>query len=133
MVNRSSEIKDYQQAVDHYWTLHPDIFDIIDRCELHQNHVPDELYGHGELSIELWLRPTEDDAYDLRRLHVSFFDVHALELHLGGFTPSLSLNIRSIRKDQLEGLNYAVSGSLGSTLSFYCKDFEAKLEEAVLR
>jgi hypothetical protein len=118
---------DYERALEHYQSLDPTLFDVLDRFEVCQNHSSeDEQY---EISLEIRLRSLENEEDDLRRLRLSFSGVRNLKVDFQGFMHFPLINIRSIRHYQWEKLNYEVEDAENNTFSFVCKDFEAFLEK----
>ena len=118
---------DYERALEHYRSLEPTLFDVLDRFEVRQPHKSeDEQY---EISLEIRLRSLENEEDDLRRLRLIFYGVRNLKVDFQGFTHFSLINIRSIRHYQWEKLNYEVEDAENNTFSFVCKDFEAHLEK----
>ncbi|MFH1158015.1 MAG: hypothetical protein V1721_03915 [Pseudomonadota bacterium] len=62
-------------------------------------------------------------------LHLDFIGVR--EFHLGTFddlrVKHLTIDIRSIKSDQLEGLNYHIVENEENAVSFLCRDFSAEI------
>jgi len=114
-------------AVDRYWALRPATFAILDKLELRQTHPAEQL--PPELSLEMWLYPESNEYDDRYRLRLSFFGVEVLKLQPQGLVQFGPLAIKSMRDYGWEHLKYQVEDSESNQLSFYCKSFEARIEE----
>ncbi|GCE23255.1 hypothetical protein [Dictyobacter kobayashii] len=94
------------KALDHYLSLHPTFFDVLDRFNLRQQERWTDTYSSEYvLSLELWLSTGVSD--DHRRLRLVFDGVQQLRLEAGGYL-TLPLAIRSLHNDQWETLRYRV-------------------------
>jgi hypothetical protein len=123
-----STMEHSDKALDHYWSLDPTSFDLLERFDLRQQEIGIDTYSSKYvLSLELWLRTGRSD--DQRRLHLIFDDVQQLHLKAGGGYLTLPLVIRSLRQDQWEYLRYRVMDREEETLSLYSRRFEAHLLE----
>lgn len=116
---------EYEKALEYYQSLTPTLFDILDHFEVRQPHQSqDEEY---EVSLEIQLRPLENEEEDPRRLRLSFFGVRNLTVNFQGFMHFSLIRIRLIRHYQWEKLNYEVEDAEKHTFSFVCKEFKASL------
>lgn len=127
---------EHDPAIAHFLSLHPALFDVLDTMQIRQTELP-ESYQSGEpyeveLVVELWLRVLMDEYEDRRRLHMTFYGVDQLKLRTGKTINGVEIVIRSIKNDQWEKLRYAVFEKEQSQmgLSFYCRGFEATIEES---
>jgi len=122
---------DHDKILEHYESLDPTRFDILDKFEVHQpRRSGDEQHI---VSLQLWLRMLENEDDDLRRLRVSFSGVRNLKVDFQGFMHFPRIHIRSIHHYQWEKLNYEVEDVENRTFSFVCAAFEASLEKVVLK
>lgn len=115
------------EAIHRYWSLNPKLFPVLDKLELYQKST-----GNSQahmLVLELWLRVSENEEDDLRRLHLSFHHVSELKMHPHGFIQISFLEITSIKDYQWENLKYRVHDAEGDQLSFYCHQFEVNVVE----
>jgi hypothetical protein len=122
-------MKQSDKALDYYFSLQPDFFDVLARFDLQQHEIWIDTYSSKYvLSLELWLRTGIYD--DPRRLRLIFNDIQQLrfEAKAGYFT--LPLTINSLRKDQWEYLRYHVSDRKEKIISFYSQGFEAQIIKA---
>jgi hypothetical protein len=111
--------------IDHYYSLDPKRFSILERFEVRQNHPVGE---QPEISLKIELSsPIENEE---RKLLLSFFCVRGLR-----FTQEASsllqltlITIESIRRDGWEGLHYQAREEEEDSLYLYCRDFSASLE-----
>lgn len=116
------------KALDHYFSLHPDAFDVLDRFDLRQHEIWTDTYSSKYvLSLDIWLRIGISD--DLRQLRLIFNDVQQLRFEAKAGYLTLPLTIRPLREAQWEYLRYRVSDREEKVLSFYSRDFEAQLIE----
>ena len=115
------------EAIHRYWALRPATFALLDKLELRQTHPAEQV--PPELSLEVWLYPESNEYDDRYRLRVSFFGVEVLKLQPQGLVQFGPLAIKSIRDYGWEHLKYQVEDSESNQLSFYCKSFEARIEE----
>jgi hypothetical protein len=106
-------------AIEHYWSLRPTRFPSLERLVVFQDTVEED---PPFLSLELELVGT-----DTQSLHIVFRRVQDLKMHFPGGHRQVFLEITSIRDYQWEGLRYHVVDE-EPQLSFYCRDFEAKLK-----
>ncbi len=114
------------EAVEHFLSLNPTLFDVLDRFEVRQT-APEE-GSEVELIVEIWLRVLLDEEEDRRRLHLTFVGVRDLKFETQGLVNGLELSVYSIKNYQWEGLRYEVRDEESAiTLSFYCWHFEADL------
>lgn len=127
---------DHDPAIAHYHALNPGyLFDVLDMLQIRQTELPEqyqsaELY-EVEIVIELWLRVLVDEYEDKRRLHLTFYGIQCLELSSAGVVNGAEIVIHSIKHYQWEKLNYHVYDQRNQiNLSFYCRGFDAILEEA---
>ncbi len=116
---------EYEKALAYYQSLNPTLFNILDRFEVRQSHQSqNEMY---EVSLEIRLRPLENEEDDPRRLRLSFFGVRNLTVNFQGFMHFSLIRIRLIRHYRWEKLNYEVEDAENHTFSFVCKQFTASL------
>ena len=115
---------DADDKVAQFISLKPTTFHRVVLLEVRQGSMEDEYETH----LKMELRPS--DPQDKRRLILSCEGVRTMNL----VTPDdslfyfVSLQIRSIREDQWEGLNYKVyEDEQDSEFMFYCYDFTAKV------
>ena len=116
------------KALDHYLSLNPTVFDVLDRFEFRQQERWIDTYCSKYVYIlEFWLSSGSSD--DPRRLHLLFDDVQQLrfEARVGPLT--LPLVIRSLQHDQWEYLRYRVIDREEEILAFYSRGFAAELIE----
>lgn len=114
------------KAVEHYLSLNPTLFDVLDKFEVRQERPDEDEDSRFEMVVEIWLRILLDAEEDRRRLRLIFFGVRDLKFHAQGLVNGLELSIYSIKDYQWEGLRYAVHDDESLTpLSFYCWRFEA--------
>lgn len=113
------------EVIDKYWSFNPRLFSILDRLEMYQKSTG-ESPAHM-LSLKIWLRASEDESDDLRRLYLSFDTVSELKINPRSFIQIPVLDIVSIKEYQWEGLKYRVADTEENQLSFYCKQFEVTL------
>ena len=112
------------EAIEHYYSLHPADFHALVRLELRQ--VPG--CETPELLMEIELRANEDA--DTRRLILSFGGVKNLK-----FIPPQDsvlyfsfIDVASIRNRQWENVNYHVfETEQDADFSFICRDFSARV------
>lgn len=122
---------DHEKIIEHYKSLDPTRFDILDKFEVYQpRRSGDEQHV---IELQIWLRMLENEDDDLRRLRLSFSGVRNLKVDFQGFIHFSQINIRSIHHYQWEKLNYEVKDEENRTFSFVCASFEASLEEVVLK
>lgn len=112
--------------IEHYYTLKPTRFTVLDRLELSQAVPPRQ--SPSDLSLQIVLRSGKNT--DDSRLCLSFSGVVSLRLvPASSFVQFPFLDIRSIGDRHWENLRYEVEDAEGNSLSFFCKDFEATLGE----
>jgi hypothetical protein len=111
-----------------YDAAKPQLFGVIERLEV---AIADPMrYPASENDLLLECRPL--DAADRARMTLRFQRVRNLRIvqpwmtmfQIGG------LRIRSVKADQLEGINYQVSEPEYESIAFVCSDFECVLSEA---
>lgn len=114
------------EAVEHFLSLNPPLFDVLDRFEMRQT--PPEEGAEVELIVEIWLRVLLDEEEDRRRLHLTFVGVRDFKFQTQGLVNGLELSVYSIKNYQWEGLKYEIHDEESAiTLSFFCWRFEADL------
>lgn len=118
---------EYEEAICQYWSFNPKLFSVLDKLQLHQKSTG-ESPAHM-LVLELWLRVSENEEDDLRRLHLSFHNVSELKIQPPGCIQIPFLEITSIKDYQWENLKYRVHDAEGNQLSFYCNQFEVNVIE----
>jgi hypothetical protein len=117
------------KALNHYFSLQPNSFDMLARFNLQQHEVWIDTYSSKYiLSLEIWLRTGIHD--DTRQLRLIFNDIQRLRFEAKAGYLTLPLTIRSLRKDQWEYLRYHVTDREDEILSFYSQGFEAQLIKA---
>ena len=117
---------DKDELVDHYWSLRPTLFNVLDVMRLHQRKLDED--APVRLELELVLRLFEQENDDRERLHLVFFGVTDLKFSGTGLVVFPLLEIFSIRDFQWERLKYRVKEIENGELSFYCESFTATLE-----
>ncbi len=110
------------ETIASYYALHPISFHALERLEIRQ-WMRD---GVHEITLEIELRAK--DAADNRRLALTFDGVSILKYVPSPGELAFFLEIISIRERQWEVINYRVFESEQDTeLSFFCRDFSAKI------
>ncbi len=117
---------DKDELIDHYWSLRPTLFNVLDVMRLHQRKLDED--APVRLELELVLRAFEQESDDRERLRLVFFGVTDLELSGTGFVVFPLLEIFSIQDFQWEHLKYRVKETENGELSFYCESFTATVE-----
>ena len=115
--------------IEHYYSLDPKRFSILERFEVRQNHPPGE---QPEISLKIELSsPIENDE---RRLLLSFFYVRGLSFTqeasslLQMTLLTIESILESIRREGWEGLHYQAREEEEDSLFLYCREFSASLE-----
>jgi hypothetical protein len=108
--------------LEQYYTLRPADFGFLECLELRQSVRPEEWSG-----FTLTLRLRSSTAPEAKSLILTFTGVQDLRVgSLEGLVRFL-VEIRSIREQQMEGLNYKVVEKEHNAFSFFCSSFFATL------
>ena len=81
--------------------------------------------GGYQLNVTLVLRGSAEDPSVLR---IQFVDVRSLKLETPGTLDCLLFKIYDVRDQQWEGVAYKVREDEHDYISFYCREFSARLE-----
>ena len=110
-----------------YYTLKPHKYSVLESLELKQ--IADHASG-----FDLFLRLSSSSTAIPESLHIKFEGIR--ELNVGSIdrlrVRHLQIDIRSIREDQLENLNYKVIENEENVFSFLCNRFEASIIKATV-
>ncbi len=117
---------EHDEAIRQYLSLSPRRFAVLEEVEVRQRSTGGA--PATELTLELWLRASENEDADSQRLYLSFENVSELKINSRGFFQIPLLEIVSIRDSQWEGLKYRVADTEENQLSFYCRRFDASIK-----
>ncbi len=119
---------EHDEAIRRYLSFHPQQFAVFDKLKLYQKSTGGK--AAHILFLELWLRTSQCEYDDSRRLHLSFENVSSLKIHPRGFIQISLLEITLIKEYQWENLKYRISDIEENQIFFYCNLFEANIVEA---
>jgi len=113
---------DFQKAVDDYYAMKPATYDLLKSLTLSQSVDPMNWTG-VDITIQLASTP------DVEAKYLSLDFRGARDIRIGSLAGLMRylVNIRSIRGDGLEGLNYQVAEDEHSLFSFACRSFRAHI------
>ncbi len=115
-----------EEAIDHYWSLRPDLYEVLDKLELRQ--LGREEKPSSDLMLEITLRPFVDEYDSNQRLKLIFLGVAALKMNLEGLTVFSPLEITAMKSAQWEYVKYSVQDDTRQ-IAFFCRSFTAEMKE----
>lgn len=118
---------DYQKAVDDFYALKPASYGLLKLITLSQSVDPETCAARVDITVQLLSSPDAGAKYlslDCRgardiRINASWLGLMLIQHYL--------VDIRSVRGDGLEGLNYRVAEEEEALFSFACKSFTAQI------